>query len=116
MVLAFRQSAKRWQTFSKAAACSVVSGRLFIGSPFAMFQAGTDNIKLEWLFHARLPKGHHSSMHCKNGDVVHVRKSTRPEPRQQKMYSALGICFHPCETIKKTMNKSRAITAKKNGI
>jgi transposase len=49
------------------------------------------------------------SMHCKNGDVVHVRKSTRPEPRQQEIYSALGICFHPGETIKKTMNKSSAI-------
>lgn len=51
------------------------------------------------------------SMHCKNGDVVHVRKSTRPEPRQQEIYSALGICFHPGETIKKTMNKSSAIAA-----
>ncbi len=49
------------------------------------------------------------SMHCKNGDVVHIRKSTRPEPRQQEIYSALGICFHPGETIKKTMNKSSAI-------
>jgi transposase len=51
------------------------------------------------------------SMHCKNGDVVHVRKSTRPEPKQQKIYSALGICFHPGETIKKTMNKSSAMAA-----
>jgi len=42
------------------------------------------------------------SMQCKNNDVVHVRKSTRPEPRQQKIYSALGICFHPGRTIKKT--------------
>jgi len=49
------------------------------------------------------------SMHLKNCDVVHVRKSTRPEPRQQKIYSALGICLHPGKTIKKT-NKSSAIT------
>lgn len=48
------------------------------------------------------------SMQCKNNDVVHVRKSTRPEPRQQKIYSALGICFHPGATIKKT-NKRSAI-------
>jgi len=41
------------------------------------------------------------SMQCKNGDVVHVRKSTRPEPRQQKIYSALGICSHPGQTIKR---------------
>ena len=49
------------------------------------------------------------SMQCKNNDVVYVRKSTRPEPRQQKIYSALGICSHPGKTIKKT-NKSSAIT------
>jgi transposase len=49
------------------------------------------------------------SMHCRNGEVVHIRKSTRPEPRQQEIYSALGICFHPGETIKKIINKSSAI-------
>lgn len=26
-----------------------------------------------------------ASMHCKNDNVVHVRKSTRPEPRQQEI-------------------------------
>ncbi|MDA3790888.1 MAG: IS1634 family transposase [Desulfobacula sp.] len=50
------------------------------------------------------------SMQCKNGDVIHVRKSTRPEPRQQKIYSALGICSHPGRAIKKTINKCSAIT------
>lgn len=50
------------------------------------------------------------SMHCKNGDMVHVRKSTRPEPRQEEIYSALGICFHPGVTSKKIINKSSAIT------
>jgi transposase len=50
------------------------------------------------------------SMQCKDGDVVHVRKSTRPEPRQQKIYSALGISSHPGTTIKKTINKRSAIT------
>ena len=48
------------------------------------------------------------SMQCKNNDVIHIRKSTRPEPRQQKIYSALGIGFHPGTTIKKT-NKRSAI-------
>jgi transposase len=48
------------------------------------------------------------SMQCKNNDVIHIRKSTRPEPRQQKIYSALGIGFHPGATIKKT-NKRSAI-------
>jgi transposase len=50
------------------------------------------------------------SMHCKNNDMVHVRKSSRPEPRQQEIYSALGICSHPGETVKRTINKSSAIT------
>jgi len=50
------------------------------------------------------------SMQCKNDDVVHVRKSTRPEPRQQMIYSALGISSYPGITIKKIINKSSAIT------
>lgn len=53
------------------------------------------------------------SMHCRNDHVVHVRKSTRSEPRQQKIYSALGLCPLPGRTTKTTikkMNKSSAIT------
>jgi hypothetical protein len=41
------------------------------------------------------------TMQCKNGDVVHVRKSTHPEPDQQKIYSVLGLKPHPGRTIKK---------------
>jgi transposase len=48
------------------------------------------------------------SMQCKNHDVIHIRKSSRPEPRQQKIYSALGIGFHPGATITK-INKRSAI-------
>ncbi|MDA3832797.1 MAG: IS1634 family transposase [Spirochaetales bacterium] len=43
------------------------------------------------------------SMQCKNGKTVHVRKSTRPEPRQQEIYSALGIKSHPGHAIKTTI-------------
>jgi len=53
------------------------------------------------------------SMQCRDDAVVHVRKTTRPEPGQQKIYSALGLCPHPGRTIKTTinkMNKSSAIT------
>jgi transposase len=42
------------------------------------------------------------SMQCKNGSTIHVRKSTRPEPRQQEIYSALGVKSHPGQTIKTT--------------
>lgn len=43
------------------------------------------------------------SMQCKNGSTVHIRKSTRPEPKQQKIYSALGIKSYPGKTIKTTI-------------
>jgi transposase len=43
------------------------------------------------------------SMQCKNGSTIHVRKSTRPEPKQQKIYSALGIKSHPGKMIKTTI-------------
>lgn len=40
------------------------------------------------------------TMKQKNGDVIHVRKSTKPELRQQKIYNALGLSAHPGRTIK----------------
>jgi transposase len=43
------------------------------------------------------------SLQCKSGSTVHVRKSTRPEPKQQEIYSALGIKSHPGKTIKTTI-------------
>ena len=43
------------------------------------------------------------SMQCKNDGTVHVRKSTRPEPRQQEIYSALGVQSHPGHTLKTTI-------------
>ena len=55
------------------------------------------------------------SMECRNDNVLHVRKSTRPESRQQKIYSALGVSLLPGKTIKTTIkkiNKSSAITKK----
>ena len=41
------------------------------------------------------------SMNCQNGETVHIRKSTRPEPRQQFIYDALGLSHYPGRTIKK---------------
>jgi len=43
------------------------------------------------------------SMQCKDGGTVHVRKSTRPEPKQQEIYSALGIKSLPGQTIQTTI-------------
>ena len=39
------------------------------------------------------------TMKQKDGNIVHVRKSTRPELRQQKIYTALGLSSHPGKTI-----------------
>lgn len=47
------------------------------------------------------------TMQCKNGDVVHVRKSTQPEPDQQKIYSVLGLKHHPGRTIKKIIKNEQ---------
>ncbi|MCD4806237.1 MAG: IS1634 family transposase, partial [Methanococcoides sp.] len=44
------------------------------------------------------------SMKCQNGDTVHIRKSTRPEPRQQFIYDALGLSHYPGRTIKKVVS------------
>jgi transposase len=43
------------------------------------------------------------SMKCKDGRTVHVRKSTRPEPKQQEIFSALKIRSYPGRTIKTTI-------------
>jgi len=47
------------------------------------------------------------SMQCKNGNIIHVRKSTRPEPEQQTFYKALGLDMHPGKTIKKTIQNEQ---------
>ena len=44
------------------------------------------------------------SMKCQNGETVHIRKSTRPEPRQQLIYDALGLSHYPGRTIKKVVS------------
>lgn len=40
------------------------------------------------------------SMQCKDGQTVHIRKSTRPEPRQQELYKTLEIGLYPGPVIK----------------
>ena len=35
-----------------------------------------------------------------DGKTLHIRKTTRPEPRQQRIYDALGICDRPGKTEK----------------
>ena len=41
------------------------------------------------------------SMRSKNKKMIYVRKSSRPEPRQQEIYTALGISAYPGRIIKR---------------
>ena len=41
-----------------------------------------------------------ASMQKENGEIVHIRKSTRPEPRQQVIYDALNLAHYPGRTEK----------------
>ncbi|MFQ5560264.1 MAG: transposase, partial [Nitrospinota bacterium] len=40
------------------------------------------------------------AMKQSNGDVVHIRKSTKPELRQKIIYEALGLKAHPGKIVK----------------
>ncbi|MBT6818889.1 MAG: IS1634 family transposase [Prolixibacteraceae bacterium] len=40
------------------------------------------------------------SMNCKNNSILHIRKSNRPEPKQQEIYTALGQESIPGSTSK----------------
>ncbi len=50
------------------------------------------------------------SMRSRDGQTVHIRKSTRPEPRQQEIYKALEMGLNPGQVIKTILNKCSAIT------
>jgi len=65
------------------------------------------NIHLSWSNLRKQLKGQDRitvSMNCQNGETVHIRKSTRPEPRQQVIYDALGLAHYPGRTIKKVVS------------
>jgi transposase len=40
------------------------------------------------------------AMQSKNGETIHIRKSVRPEPEQQNIYSKLGFSKNPGLTVK----------------
>jgi transposase len=42
-------------------------------------------------------------LRCADGKILHVRKASRPEPRQQRLYDALGISDRPGKTEKTVM-------------
>ncbi len=61
------------------------------------------NIHSSWSDLRKQLKGQ-DPMNCQNGETVHIRKSTRPEPRQQVIYDALGLSHYPGRTIKKVVS------------
>ncbi len=70
-------------------------------------QLKTNNIHSSWSDLRKQLKGQDRvtvSMKCRNGDTVHIRKSTRPEPRQQVIYDVLGLSHYPGRIIKKTVS------------
>jgi len=70
-------------------------------------QLKKENIHSSWSDLRKQLKGQDritGSMNCENGDTVHIRKSTRPEPRQQVIYDALGLAHYPGRTIKKVVS------------
>jgi transposase len=44
-----------------------------------------------------------ATMNCQNGETLHIRKSTRPEPRQQAIYDVLNLPMYPGRTIRKVV-------------
>jgi transposase len=90
-----------------------VSGHLFITLlayhlvHTIRYQLKMKNIHSSWSDLRKQLKGQDRmtvSMKCDNGETVHIRKSTRPELRQQAIYDALGLAHYPGRTIKKVVS------------
>jgi transposase len=54
-----------------------------------------------------------TSMKCEDGKMLHIRKSTAPEPRQQVIYDALKMPYFPGKLIKKKIEPKKIRGAKK---
>jgi transposase len=90
-----------------------VSGHLFISLlayhiiHTIRYRLKMNNIHSSWSNLRKQLKGQDrvtASMKCRNGDTVHIRKSTRPEPRHQAIFDALGLSHYPGRIIKKTVS------------
>lgn len=89
-----------------------VSGHLFI-TLLAYHLVHTIRVQLRkkgihssWSNLRKQLEGHNRTtvtMQCRNNVTVHVRKSTRPEPRQQEIYEALNLSGKPGRTIKRVV-------------
>jgi len=41
-----------------------------------------------------------TTMRCEDNKILHIRKASRPDPWQQKIYNALGLVHTPGGTVK----------------
>jgi len=53
-----------------------------------------------------------ATFNCENGDVLHLRKTTQPEPEQVEIYSALGLDILPGSIQKTIVKKSKQPNSK----
>lgn len=55
-----------------------------------------------------------TSMKCEGGEMLHIRKSTAPEPRQQVIYDALDMSYYPGGTVRKKMKIKKSVVPRTN--
>ncbi|MCI5194591.1 MAG: transposase [Candidatus Electrothrix sp. AU1_5] len=55
-----------------------------------------------------------TSMKCEDGEMLHIRKSTAPEPRQQIIYDALEMPYYPGGTVRKKMKIKKSVVPRTN--
>jgi hypothetical protein len=53
-----------------------------------------------------------TSMKCENGEILHIRKSTVPEPRQKRIYDVLNVPRFPGKLIRKIFPPKKICSAK----
>jgi hypothetical protein len=53
-------------------------------------------------------------MKCEDGEMLHIRKSTAPEPRQKVIYDALKMRYYPGGAVKKKMKIKKSVVPRTN--
>lgn len=57
-----------------------------------------------------------TSMKCESGEILHIRKSTAPEPRQKRIYDALRLQRSPGKLVRKIFGPKKIRSAKTTGL
>lgn len=70
------------------------------------------NIHLSWDGIKRQLEGQirsTTSLKCENGDMLHVRKSTAPEPRQREIFDLLKLSHYPGRLVRKIFTSKKSV-------